>query len=65
MFLLILKQDESLSDIQYTFTFHNVSINTMQSVITGIGSTPLHSIMFLLIRKKEYQLIALKKLYIP
>ena len=39
---------------QKYFTFHNVSINTFNRLVLCLGVVPLHSTMFLLIRK-DYQ----------
>ena len=50
MFLLIRKVVQQISCFTNSFTFHNVSINTLHTMIAVVLCTNLHSTMFLLIR---------------
>ena len=52
----------AMSCHSFCFTFHNVSINTSISFSTSSRVLPLHSTMFLLIRRKSLRII---KTFLP
>ena len=57
MFLLILKKKEEITMLLSSFTFHNVSINTLAHPTAQTSHISLHSTMFLLIRHHHTEIV--------